>query len=732
MAINVSFNGATIYKPGAYSKISIDLSGGFPLGPVGLVAIFGESTRGRPGSAESDISQNVFTANQLAGAREKYGSGRLVDALNFLFAPASDGAIPGGAQAVYIYKTNASTQATLALASSYGTVRSLEFGIGGNTMTYTASATAEVAPSVASSAPFDETAVTATSSFDIYVDGKAVATQAVAGAYANNAALVADVGTWSVSDMSFSVSGSDGASVVTITRDADATANQKGWGKSIELRENTNTPLAEMSIAPGATNSSVEAAMTVTVKQTRDLLQEQDTVGGNVVVQAGYDGAEASPTIDVTATQVIMTAGASIATFDKAAYGTLLQLVNAMDLTADWSVSLASTLYNSLSPDVLDVVASIGAKTTDASTIKPARIKKDADEVADFFSDSSIVDIASQSSTGLMDAESETALAGGALGATGTADVTNALTAFESIRVNSVVPLFSRDAIIGTDTSSGDVVDNLTDSASTYTILGIHQAVKTHCNLMSTTKNRSERQGYLSYKNSFSASRDRSALMADARLQMAIQDVRNIDSQGTIKWFQPWGQAAMLAGARAGAPVGTPLTFKFFNLTGIRHTEQSMSTAEEDIVIDFNPNADVQQAIQNGITFFEAPQSGGIRCVVDNTTYQKDANFVYNRGNVMYAADVLAFDFRNQLENIFVGQKNTVQASEVKSVASSILATFLAQGITVATDEAPNGYKQLDVTIDGNVIRINAIVVLAEGIDFILNDITITRVQSEA
>ena len=98
----------------------------------------------------------------------------------------------------------------------------------------------------------------------------------------------------------------------------------------------------------------------------------------------------------------------------------------------------------------------------------------------------------------------------------------------------------------------------------------------------------------------------------------------------------------------------------------------------------------------------------------------------------MYAADVLAFDFRNQLENIFVGQKNTVQASEVKSVAQSILATFLAQGITVATDEAPNGYKQLDVRIDGNVIRINAIVVLVEGIDFILNDITLTRVQSEA
>jgi hypothetical protein len=84
------------------------------------------------------------------------------------------------------------------------------------------------------------------------------------------------------------------------------------------------------------------------------------------------------------------------------------------------------------------------------------------------------------------------------------------------------------------------------------------------------------------------------------------------------------------------------------------------------------------------------------------------------------------------MENIYIGQKNTVKASEVESVAASILNTYLAQGITVATDEAPNGYKKIDVSINGNVINIAVIVVLVEGIDFVLADITITRVQSEA
>jgi len=724
MAINVSFNGATIYKPGAYSKISIDLGGGFPLGPTGLIAIFGESTRGKPGSEEADISRNVFVASQIAEVRAKYGSGSIVDSMNFLFSPASDGAIPGGAQAVYIYKTNASTRASLALANSYGTVRALEYGVGGNTITMSAIETSEIAPSIESAA-FDETLVSA-GSLDIYVNG-VKSTVAIAGGYADNAALAADISGLSVAGISMSVSGVDGASIISISADADTLANRKGSGKSIEI---SGAIASDLGLSEEMVVSSVEAAMTVTVKQTRDLLQEQDTVGGNVVLQVGYDGANATATVQVTSSQVILNAGSAMS-FDKEAYPTMLQLVNALNLTSGWKASLSSTLYNSLSPSVLDQVT-VGAKTSDASSMKPARIKKDASEVADLFSESSIADIASQSSVGLMDASSEAPLSGGSLGATTSASIVNALSAFEGVRVNSVIPLFSRDAIVGSDTPSGDVPDNTTDIASSYTILGIHQAVKTHCNLMSTTKNRSERQAYLSYKHNFNACRDRASLLADQRIQLAIQDTRNIDSQGNIKWFQPWAQACMLAGARAGSPVGTPLTFKFFNASGLRHTSQSMSTAEEDVINDFNPNTQVEQAIKGGITFFEQPQSGGIRCVVDNTTYQKDGNWVYNRGNVMYAADVLSFDFRNQLENIFIGQKNTVRASEVKSVAASILDTFLAQGITVSTPDAPNGYKQLDVRIDGNVIRINVVAVLVEGIDFILNDITITRAQSAA
>jgi hypothetical protein len=359
------------------------------------------------------------------------------------------------------------------------------------------------------------------------------------------------------------------------------------------------------------------------------------------------------------------------------------------------------------------------------SATSGAAIKRDAYEVAQFFEASQIASIQSQVKLGLPSALIETALAGGAKGATLSAEIVEALAKFEKIRVNSVVPLFSRDA-------SDDSADALTESGSTYTIAAIHQAVKTHLSLMSTTKKKSERQGYLSIKDTYSACKTVAMDMASSRVQMAIQDVRQIDGGGTIKWFQPWAGACLLAGARGGSPIGNPLTFKFFNMSGIRQTGQSMSTADADIVVDFDPDTQYDNAIQSGITFWERPQTGGFRLVLDNTTYGKDGNWVYNRAHVQYAADILAFDFRSQLENIYTGVKNTVSAAEIKSTCESILGTYLAQGITVSTADAKNGFKQLVVQVNGNTVNISVVVKLVEGIDFLLADITLQRAQTSA
>lgn len=730
MAINVSFNGATIFRPGAYSRSTIDLGGGFPIGPSGLVAVFGEADAGAPGASEINIANNRFTGDQLVSIRNKYRSGPIVDSTNFLFAPASDAAIPSGAQTVWFYKTNASVRATLSLADSYGPgkLAAIEWGTGGNRLTYECVSVSESAPSVAGIA-FDESALSGGETLSVVLNGNLVNTF-TAIVCADNAAMasaVADAGNWSAgAPVGFValVGGVDGASTLTITMDADATAHQNGFGRNMELIG------TDFGITPALVSASVEPSVTLTLSQKRDLIEEEEALGGNIVLMVGNDGSNsntaATVTVDASSIKLLEDA-VVVKTISKDEYLVLSDVVSEINLLTGWSAALSNTAYNQLSPSVLDQVTALGAFS--ASGAKPAQIKKDAFEVADFFDLSSLANIGTDSSgkfvqedpvVGLPSVQSEVSLTGGAKGATTSASIVEALNQFTKFHVNSIVPLFSRDA-------SEDVSDGLTDSGSTYTIDAIHQAVKTHISLMKTTKRRSERQGYLSYKASFEDCKTKAGVLADGRLQLVIQDTRNVDALGNVKWFQPWALGCMFAGARGGSPIGTPLTFKNMNTAGIRHTAQPMSTADADIVIDFDPDLQVEDAIIAGISFLEAPQTGGFRVVVDNTTYGRDGNFVWNRANVIYAADTVAYTLRNVLEVTFVGQKNTLSPSIVSATVESIMLTLLGQGIIVSTPDAPNGFKDLTVSINGNTINVSIVIKVVEGIDFVLADISVQR-----
>lgn len=724
MAISVSFNGATLYKPGAYSKTQVDLSGNVPLGPAGLIAIFGEADAGAPGSAETNIADNFYTADRLTEARSKYRSGPIVDALNFLFSPASDAAIPNGAQTVWIYKTNASQRASLALSGSYGVVRAKEWGVGGNQVSVKVLQTAETPAATTGTVPAAFGAALNSASFTARVNGYSttvVTLSSTTGNHADIATLVVELNTHLPADVVASAQGG----AVKLTMAAAPSQYTLGWGRSFELVDSTSGDLAKLGLVVGSHAASAEPSSTITLNQKRDLLVESDIVGGNVVLSIGRDstGGATSASVAVTALAVTLTDSVGTITFDKAAFVTIKQLAESISLQPGWSAAVTSPVYNQLGLDMLDHTPSVGAFST--SGAHPARLKKDAAEVQDMLAQSTIASLVSPVMLGLPAALTETLLANGAKGGTLSVDTVNALSKFEKFHVNSVVPLFSRNA-------TADITDGITDVSSTYTIDGIHQAVKTHLSLMKTTKKKSERQGYLSTKDSYSNCKNKAGTLADARCQLMIQDIRQANAQGVIKWFQPWALACLVAGARGGSSIGLPLTFKFMNCSGIRQTAQSMNTPEADIVISFDPDTQYDDAIQSGITFLEAPRTGGFRVVVDNTTYGIDDNWVYNRGNVIYAADIVGYNFRNTMELRYVGIKNNVRASEVKSTAESVLATFLSQGITVSTGDAPQGFKDLTVRIEGNTIYISVTIKLIEGIDFVLADITLQRASQSA
>jgi hypothetical protein len=721
MTINQTFNGATIYKPGSYSKSIIDLGGNIPLGPAGLIAIFGEADAGTNGASEIDISQNFYTADMLSEARAKYRSGPIMDALSFLFAPASDAAISNGAQSVWVYKTNASVRASKVLADSYGTVKAQEWGVGGNRITYTATAS-NTGQATTSGTPPNLGSALSSQSITFRANGADALVIFTFSAIDGDHDTIGEVVSEMNNDAGFSavLIASNVGAVLTIKTKLDANLYKKGCGESFEIISG--------SALLGMTNTlkvaTAEPVVSLTLNQKRDLIVETDILGGDVIFTIGRDntGTNSTATVTVNSTAIILTDTNGSITINKDAYPTLKQVEEYINLQSGWTAAVSDAIYNQLSTSTLDQITDIHAFTGVAGN-KPARLKKDAYSVASFFSASQLCLIESQLTLGLPGAVSEVFLSGGAKGATSTAEVIAALSKFEKFHCNSIIPLFSRDA-------TDDINDNLTDAASTYTIAGIHQAVKTHISLMKSTKKRSERQGYLSTKSSFANAKTTAGNLADGRLQLFIQDVRQRDSLGTIKWFQPYALACLVAGARAGATIGTPLTNKYLNCSGIRHTAQSMNTPEASIVIDFDPDVSYEDAIISGITFLEAPRTGGYKIVVDSTTYGIDSNWVWNRGSVIYAGDIVAYNFRNSMESRYVGVKNTVTVAEVKSTAESILSTFLSQGITVSTGDAPNGYKNLSVRIDGSTIYVTVTIKLVEGIDFILSEITLQRAST--
>jgi hypothetical protein len=672
MAINVSFAGATIYRPGAYSKTNIDLGGNIPLGPAGLVAIFGEADAGTPGASEVDIARNFFTADRYAEARAKYRSGPILDALNFLFAPAADGAIANGAQTVWVYKTNASVRASRALIGTgweNTIVRAMEWGTGSNRVTLKIEAIGATRKIILSQKR------------DLIVEDATVGDNAVITLTSPDKITVT-------------------ANKVSVTVGSDVTNFDKAAYKTI------NQLVEDMRLIPGIGIITIGANLG---QKSLDILDYVTAAG--IVKMDAYEVRQFFAESQIA--DLIITSGGTLGLPD-AMVETVLKAVYA-------SAVLGVNTFTAVKPGSIGNNIALAFDETDTvSTVVAAWNTANPDNTVTFTGDGAIVPSAQTVTlSGGIDGST------GEKGGTASHQINAALSKFQKFHVNFVVPLFSRDAL-------EDIADELTESSSSYTIEGIHQDVKNHISLMKTTKKRSERQGFLSLKDSYANCVKQANVLADGRLQLMIQDVRQVDSLGSIKWIQPWALACMIAGARSGASIGLPLTFKFINCSGIRQTAQSMNTPEANIVFDFDPDTMYEDAIQNGITFLEAPTTGGFRVVVDNTTYGVDDNWVWNRGNVIYAADIVAYNFRNTMERRYVGVKNTVRASEVKSTAESVLATFLAQGITVSTGDAQNGFKDLSVRIEGNTIYITVTIKLVEGIDFVLNEITIQRATQSA
>lgn len=711
MALSARLGSAQIFHPGSYSQSTVNPNTGANNISTGTIFFIGEADSGQ-GGATAGIQ--FYSAQQYSSILNTYQSGPIVDAVKNCLAPLN---LQGssGPSTIAIYKTNASVQASLALANSYATITSQLYGVSGNQITAKAVLSAETSPAVVGSGAVTVSGING-QTLILRLNGGAAEATCTFSSPADAAAVVTQINSAITSVTATQVGG-----VLTITKNTSANHNRDGYGASIEIMNCTS--LAKLGLTLGQIGvASAEQTSTVTLTGSTT---EQNAIGGNIALSIGRDNSSSctAATVQITSTSCILTAtGSTSYTLSLSQYPLLINLATEIGNLAGWTCTLPS-IYNSYPSICLDQTTA-GAFSENGN--KPARMKMDAYAFAQTMATSALVNATMTAAKGLPDnLTPAVSFTGGAKAGSATSDFSNGLTASLGYNMNVIVPLISQES--ATDISSG-----FTDASSTYNVESVHTALASNLTLRASIKNRRECQGVVAYRmNTKAAVYAQAAALGQANIQLVFQDVLAPNTAGTLVWHRPHILAAMVGGARLGVSIGEPLTYKYFRVQGAGHFVNKSTGIPAG---DFNPLIDFDAAIQAGCTFVE-PANGGQRLVVDNTTYGADANFVYNRGSVVQAVYYAAQYIRNDTELAFVGNKTSVaNASAIKSRIASRLSELLTQQVIQPSTVAPLGYDtgSFIVTVSGNTATIELAIYPCLGLDFILISFTLNQASSAA
>lgn len=725
MAIIRNFNGASLRKPGAYSALQVKLDGGLPSIATGIVGIVGESSRGAPGTIDGVTS---WDSSQFADLVAYYGDGPITDAAIALVNSSNDARVANGANQIKVYKANASTQASLALATAFSTLYARSYGADGNLVGVKIDQdSAIVEATTMSTVDINFGGVETGFLLVVRENGAAVNTYTVSANLANIAALLVDFNNpanWTVPP---TLTATNSGNKLIITQNADANAHKLGVVRSFEIVSAN----AFFNLTVGLYTPAQGPARSFTVtRQMDNIIEDTDNsvgpIGGQAYMRVGCNATTCTLTITATSLTTTAAGGPASLSLTLSSFTTISDLADYINSQASYRAVIPAGINGGLPPSVLDRVSAIGVASV---ALNPGLIKADSYQVDKWIDQNSqLVSNTSSSYKGLPDVNTlKQFLSGGAKGASTDSSFSAGFTAFESERINLVIPLVSQNA-------SDDILENpaLTDADSTYTVAAQHSSAIAHAKKMGNTQNRSERQVYLGFRGTFTECINQSLVLNSELASLCMQDVQIIDRSGSVVFKQPYILACLVAGIQAGAAVGEPATFKYINALGIKHVKkQGVTPTALEL---FNPATQFNQAIDNGLLIVEKPATGGIRIVLHNATYSKDDNFVYNRPSVLGAAFYVSFDLRNFLETTFVGTKaKTGTAVSISNAIKSKMTYYLRDDIIVGDDTNDLlGYKNLTVTLIGNTALVDITITPVQGIDFILATIRLDNIRQSS
>ena len=526
---------------------------------------------------------------------------------------------------------------------------------------------------------------------------------------------------------------------VVITHDAAA---KYGVGKSLEIASaditgdtdatrmfyvpGTTTKVAWLSLAaaPYALVSSAERKITLNAIRKNDNVDEDFTVGGEIGLKLGYAGYSCDVTINSTGLSIVyqLTNVSAPVTLSVpfASYQTIADAAAYIGSISGFYAAPGTNVLGNLPSSALDYSVWGSVNTTFSAVsvfgIGTCRIKIDAYRFRSSVATAYLVALAGTPQGGLPAlVANDTFLVGGAKGGTTAARIVEAVDALEQLRCNFVVPCFSQDASL-------DKVAGLTDAASTYEIDAINSVIKTHVHKMSGMKTKRNRQAFVSKRGAFNDISEASANLASHRCMMTFQDIKASFS-GSVAQYQPYISSALAASMQAGAFYKS-IVRKQVNVSGAIQTAGDWS---------YNLDSNIEDALKAGLNPIRKAEEGGFIWVSDQTTYGKDNKNFYNSVQMVYAGDIVALTTAQRMERAFVGQSIAdVSAPVAVSYLDSIMADFLRLKLIAPSDDAPLGYKNAKVKIDGSVMRVSVEVKIAGSIYFTSIAFYVTEITQTA
>jgi len=712
MSQRISTSFVNTNRPGSYFDVKVKST---PVGVAssGNIIIIGEAAGGAKFDAE-DLKENYFTPDQLDRVTSKYISGPIVDAFAALAAPSSDANITGSANRIYIVKTNGGAQAQATVADAYGTLKDKNFGIDGNKYFYQVTEIdAEVGASKEGITITADVGAGDLDAAEFKFRGQGGAeTTITLGTPADVPAVIAEID--AALPAGFSCVAGTASLSLKIESDADADAHKKGYSKAFELVDSTPGDLAALGLTEGLSSSSQEPSIQINIKRTDTNVNEAFQAEAEVAMEVGYEGTTATLTIasGTLTTAVTGGSGANLS-IDMSEYNTVKDLADFINAQTGYSASAASGSTQAQTSS-LDEVTALGICST-GTGLKAGKVKNGLDSFKNAVGQSVVLDFAATGVAGLPDEMANVAyLVGGLKGATLAADVATAMITMEGVDANFVVPLFSRDA-------SEDITEGLTDSGSTYTISAINALVKNHVLKMSTAKIKKHRSAIVSIWDTYADIKAEASAMANARISVAFQKTSQVNSAGEIVSYLPWHTACVAAGMQA-AGFYKAIVNKQANIIGF----------EDPAGFDSGSPGDIEAALDAGLLFVEKGVVGS-KWVSDQTSYGVDTNFVYNSIQAMYAVDLVSLDLSASFQTAFVGQSLAdVDSSTALSFLASKMDSYKKQKLIAASDDAPLGYKNAKVEINGPIMSISVEIKPATAIYFIPISIEVSQVTNSA